>query len=242
MKKLFMKFLFVFLILIIGLKPSWADDFVPFADSSSGSSEIRESYINLSLSDNLIFNKDSFYISNSCSTINTNRNLLFLTKKLSFSYCYPTWVVWTFTVPSDWVPGTDMYLDLNWFSLDNSVLGSVSYKTNTTWKLFYKNMGAGDKIITSFDNSSPISTDQAVNNLVDSLNSFKSVSFTSATPNLANQIVSTANNLVIKAEDITLNKQITLVIYREVSNIEDKVYPGINIHSARLIYSKKHFK
>jgi len=232
----------VFLVLLIGLKPVWADDFVPFSDSSSGSSEIRDSYIDLSLTDNQIFNKDSYYISNSCSTINTNRNLLFLSKKLSFSYCYPTWVVWTFTVPSDWVPGTDMYLDLNWFSLDNSVLGAVSYKNNTTWKLFYKNIGAGDKIITSFDNSSPISTDQAINNLVDSLNSFKSVSFSSSTPNLANQLTSTLNNLVIKAEDITLNKQISLVIYREVSNLEDKVYPAINLHSARLIYSKKHFK
>jgi hypothetical protein len=229
-------------ILIIFFSITWvnADDFIPINDSVQ--SELKQAYINLNLSDVQIINKDSYYITNSCSSINLNRNLLFLTKKIPFSYCYPTWAVWTFTIPSDWTPGTDIYLDLNWFTLDNSILGNVNYKLNTSWKIFYKMIAEGDKVISSFDNSIPNSNEQAVNNLLDSLNSFKSSSFSTITPINFNQIISTADNLVIKSSDIISNSQITLVIYRELSANEDKVYPAINLHSARIVYTKKHFK
>jgi hypothetical protein len=228
------------LFLLTSLNPTLADDFIPLSDSSS--SEIKQSSINLTLSDNQIINRDSYYTLNACTTINPSRNLLYLTKRISFSYCYPTWVVWNFTVPPDWVPGTDMYLDLNWFTMDNSVLGQVSYKTSTTWKLYYKLINTGDKVLSSFDNSIPTNLDQAVINLVDVLNTFKTVSYTTQTPLQYNFLTSTGSNLVIKSEDLTPNKSVVLVLYRDVLSNEDKVYPAINLHSANIIYSKKQVK
>jgi len=233
---------FLFVILFMSLNPSLADDFQPFSNFGSGipSTEIRSTSIELDLTNTQIYNQDSYYISNSCSTVSLNRNLLFLTKRVPFSYCYPTWLILNFITPADWVPGTDMYLDLNWFTLDNSMLGSVSYKETTTWNLFYKILDNDDKIITSFDKSNPSNVDQALNNLVTSFKDFHSSKFTFATPTEANKIVSSGNKLVIKSEHIIPNKKMVLVLHREVLSSENKFYQAINLDSAKIIYSKKH--
>jgi len=216
------------------------DDFVPLENISSTSFEIRDSYIDLDIFNSNLFSQDSFFTLNSCSNINANKNLLFLNPKIPFSYCHPSWLVLSFTVPSDWEPGTNIFLELNWFTLENSVLGNSSFKYQTQWKLFYKILD--DKMISSFDLSIPSNYDDAINNLLESLKSFKMVNFTSMTPDKPNTLTSTGKNLVISHENIISNKSIQLIIYREVNKLEDKFFPGINLQSARIIYSKKHLK
>jgi len=235
-------FIICFLILflsVVSCRTALADDFIPYESGNSPIYKLIDSNFNLDILSANIINQDSYFSTNSCSAINPNKNLFFLNSKIPFAYCYPTWIVLSFNVPSDWEPGTNLYVDLNWFSLDNAILGTSSYKSSTIWKIFYKTFWAGDKVITSFDISSPVTKDQAINNLIETLKSFKSVSFSSQTPQIPYTLVSTGKNLEIKAEDINLNKQILLVIYRELVKQEDKFYPAINLQSAKIIYTKK---
>jgi hypothetical protein len=240
--KSFISCFLIFVFYFSSFRSAWGDDFIPYDYGSSPIYELTDSNISLDLLNANIINQDSYFSTNSCSAINPNKNLIFLNSKISFSYCYPTWIVLSFDVPSDWEPGTSMFIDLNWCSLDNAILGSSLYKSTTIWKIFYKSFGVGDKLISSFDISSPSTKDQAVNNLVESLKTFKSASFSTETPSNPNILVSTGKNLIIKAEDINLNKQILLVIYREVQKQEDKFYPAINLQSAKIIYTKKQLK
>ena len=236
--KFLKKIFFSFLVISFSLGASWGDDFVPLNNQLDSGFELRDSFIDLDIHSSNIIHQDSFFSSNSCSQVNLSRNYLFLSPKISFSYCLPTWLVLSFSVPSDWEPGTNMFIDLHWFSLDNSLLGTANYKTFTNWKIFYKSID--DKVISSFDNSTPNTLDQAILNLIDSLKSFRSVNFNSLTPTNSNSLVSTGKNLIIDPSVINLNGRIVIVIYREPTGQEDKFYPAINLQSARVIYTKKH--
>jgi hypothetical protein len=236
------RFFCIIFLISLCLGSARGDDFIPYENSISPIYELKDSYITLDITDKNLLNQESYFSTNSCLPININRNLIFLSSQIPFAYCYPTWLVVNFDIPSDWEPGSDMYLDLNWFTLDNSVLGQAAYKSKTTWKLFYKTLGVGDKIPSSFDVSTPSTKDQALNNLVESLKSFNTISFSSSTPTTPHLLVSTAKNLIIKGSNITLNKKVLLIIYREVQIEEDKYYPAINLASAKIIYTKKQLK
>ena len=121
-------------------------------------------------------------------------------------------VIWTFTLPEDYVSGTDLTFQGYW-SPNTSATGDVR------WRLEYKSVSPGGTVI-----GSP-----------------SSVSLTQATTGVANEMFSTGSSLVVPAAALASDAVISMAISRVGDDVADS-YPGqVWLHFARVVYTGLRF-
>ena len=213
------------------------DDLAPDAISFTG-----DRYITLLPGVSDIYYDNQFFINKGCGIINSSQYLKFLSKRIAYAYCLPTYSVWSFQIPTDWEVGTDMAAELEWFTTSNSALGPVSFINNTSWSILYKDIAPGDNLPSSFDASTANNDTEANTNLIQTLNTFTSKSYTQSTPTVFNEITSTGTNLIIDGADIVPGSTIIIGVKRDIDNAENNFFNAINLHKVKIIYKSKHVK